>query len=453
MNPKEVRILVVDDERPILELLGEYLATRGHPVVTAGTGEQARSLLAREQFDVVLTDIKMPGLNGLQLLDHIQESSAGTAVILMTGYGTIESAIRAMKRGALDYLQKPFKLRDVYATIEAAVARTAHQQAALGPQTLSRLQQAATAMDGPEHLMGFYEALVAYVALEFENCAVMAAFREPERSAWVSYQCTDHSGFQGFDLQAAGSMIRERSLATLPADCWVGTQVGETLIAEIPIRVDVSEPNRPCGLLAVARAPAVDEASTDRVQICASVAGDAISREFLKARLQNAQNQPQVLLPQTRPDQPHTARVEELAMALAAHMGMSTAEEQITRWSARLQSKVPTLTESVHGVGLDVMTIGGGGLPIATVGALEPVLLAREERFDGTGTPYGLTGDDIPREAQVVALATWWDHSTVSRRFAPRLSRGEAAEALSRTSGRAFSPDLVKALGEVLKKS
>jgi two-component system response regulator RpfG len=99
------------------------------------------------------------------------------------------------------------------------------------------------------------------------------------------------------------------------------------------------------------------------------------------------------------------------------------------------------------------MTIGGGGLPIATVGTLEPVLLAREERFDGTGTPHGLSGDEIPREAQVVALATWWDHHTISRRFAPRLSRGEAAEALSQDSGRAFSPNLVKALGEALKQS
>jgi len=453
VNPKEIRILVVDDERPILELLGEYLATRGHPVVTAGTGEQARTLLAREQFDVVLTDIKMPGLDGLQLLDHIQDSSPATAVILMTGYGTIESAIRAMKRGALDYLQKPFKLRDVYATIEAAVARTAHQQAAIGAQTLSRLQQAATAMEGPEHLMGFYEALATYVALEFEDSAVLVAFREPERSAWVSYKCTDHSGFQGFDLQAAGSMIRERSLVTLPSDCWVGTQVGETLLAEIPIRVDVSGPNRPCGLLAVARAPAADDSSSDLVQICASLAGDAISREFLKARLQDAQNQPQLLLPQDRPDQPHAARVEELALVLAEHMGMSPAEQQTTRWSARLQGKVPSLTEWVHGEGIDVMTIGGGGLPIAAVGALEPVLLAREERFDGTGTPQGLAGTEIPREAQAVALATWWDHRTVSRRFAPRLSRGEATEALSRDSGHAFSPDLVKALGEVLKQS
>ena len=140
-------------------------------------------------------------------------------------------------------------------------------------------------------------------------------------------------------------------------------------------------------------------------------------------------------------------------MALAENIGMSTAEQQTTRWSARLQGKVPTLTESEHGVGLDVMTMGGGGLPIATVGTLEPVLLAREERFDGTGTPHGLAGEEIPREAQVVALATWWDHRTVSQRFAPRLSRGEAAEALSRASGRAFSPDLVKALGGVLKES
>jgi len=453
VNPKEIRILVVDDEMSILELLGEYLATRGHPVVTAGTGEQARALLAREQFHVVLTDIKMPGLDGLQLLDHIQESSPATAVILMTGYGTIESAIRAMKRGALDYLQKPFKLRDVYATIEAAVARNVHQQAALGAQTLSRLQQAATAIEGPEHLMGFYEALATYVALEFEDSAVMVAFREPERSAWVSYHCTDPSGFQGFDLQVAGALIRERSLTTLPADCWVGTQVGETLLAEIPIRVDVSGPNRPCGLLAVSRAPAVDDASSDFVQICASLAGDAISREFLKARLQDAQNQPQILLPQSRPDHPHAARTEELALAMAEQMELSPTEKQTTRWSVRLQKDVPTLTESVHGVGLDVMTIGGGGLPIAMVGALEPVLLALEERFDGTGSPGGLSGDEIPREAQVVAVAIWWDHRTVSRRFAPRLSQGEAAEALSREAGRKFSPKVIQALAAAIKSA
>ena len=118
MPEETYRILVADDDPPILELLGEYLATRGHQVKLVPTGELAIDALQHNSFDVLVTDMKMPGTDGLGLLKHVRENNLPVATIMMTGYGTIESAITAMKSGAQNYLLKPFRLREVHNSIQ-----------------------------------------------------------------------------------------------------------------------------------------------------------------------------------------------------------------------------------------------------------------------------------------------------------------------------------------------
>lgn len=114
---ERLRVLVVDDEVEILELLGEYLRARGHEVHIARTGRDALGLLDDHEVDVVLTDLKMPDGNGLDLLAACQALRPAPMVIVMTGFGTVETATHALTAGAFDYLLKPFRLRDVYATL------------------------------------------------------------------------------------------------------------------------------------------------------------------------------------------------------------------------------------------------------------------------------------------------------------------------------------------------
>lgn len=101
-------ILVVDDKDSVRKMLAQTLQAEGHEVEVAKSGHTAVEKARRGAFDLVLTDLKMPGMDGLDLLTQIKETSPETAVIVMTAYGTIENAVTAIKRGAFDFMTKPF---------------------------------------------------------------------------------------------------------------------------------------------------------------------------------------------------------------------------------------------------------------------------------------------------------------------------------------------------------
>lgn len=114
----ECRILVVDDERNIRYSLHRALTKAGYDVAVASSGEEAIALLATQQFALILTDIKMPGMDGLAVMRRAKELAPDIAVILLTGYAALESAIEALRQGAMDYLIKPCSVRDVLTSIE-----------------------------------------------------------------------------------------------------------------------------------------------------------------------------------------------------------------------------------------------------------------------------------------------------------------------------------------------
>jgi DNA-binding NtrC family response regulator len=103
-----LRVLLADDERAIAITLADDLTRAGYEVVAVNDGEAARAAFEGGEFDVVVSDINMPGVSGMELLEGIKQSGADTQVILITGYGTIENAVDAMRKGAFDYVLKPF---------------------------------------------------------------------------------------------------------------------------------------------------------------------------------------------------------------------------------------------------------------------------------------------------------------------------------------------------------
>jgi two-component system response regulator AtoC len=121
VNPP-VRALVVDDKENILKLFGKILAD-GYHLTTAVDGARALSLIATEEFDVVVTDIRMPGAGGFEVLAAVKARSPSTEVVMMTGYATVGDAVRAMKLGAYDYLEKPFDPDAAALTVARAAER------------------------------------------------------------------------------------------------------------------------------------------------------------------------------------------------------------------------------------------------------------------------------------------------------------------------------------------
>ena len=110
---REVHILVVDDESSIRELLQEYLSLEGYKVDSAKDGNDAFEYLRKNYYDIVLTDLEMPGMNGIELLKKANTQGLNHKFIILTGFGTVETAIMALKLGAVDYILKPFKLEEL----------------------------------------------------------------------------------------------------------------------------------------------------------------------------------------------------------------------------------------------------------------------------------------------------------------------------------------------------
>ena len=117
------RILVVDDEHVIREILADFLSMEGFIVRTAEDGSAALTELSRSRYDLVLSDLKMPNMGGIELLAAVQEHTPNVVTIIMTGFGTVETAIDAMKRGAYDYIMKPFKMEEVVHTVRRGLER------------------------------------------------------------------------------------------------------------------------------------------------------------------------------------------------------------------------------------------------------------------------------------------------------------------------------------------
>lgn len=118
MTITKLRILVVDDERISRETTVDQCIDAGWDAVAAANASEGLTLLQGQPFNVVLTDLRMPGMDGLELLDRIKEIAPTTDVIIMTAYGTVETAIAAMQAGAADYLTKPFRFPELQVRLE-----------------------------------------------------------------------------------------------------------------------------------------------------------------------------------------------------------------------------------------------------------------------------------------------------------------------------------------------
>jgi DNA-binding NtrC family response regulator len=139
-----MKILVVDDEKIKRITLADDLATQGHDVTTAGDGEEALERLAAGRFDVVVTDLKMPKLDGIELLKRIKQGPlAPIEVVMMTAYGSIPVAVEAVKLGAFDFITKPFRNEDLFPLL----SRIERQRKELEPAAESQPPAAAASIN------------------------------------------------------------------------------------------------------------------------------------------------------------------------------------------------------------------------------------------------------------------------------------------------------------------
>ena len=118
-NPK--RMLVVDDEKSVRDLLTEYLNEYGYEVTCAANGQDALKIYKEGHFDIILSDLNMAPMDGLELLNTVKEINSDAIFIMITGYPSITSSIEAIKKGARDYITKPFNIDEIRVKVERAL--------------------------------------------------------------------------------------------------------------------------------------------------------------------------------------------------------------------------------------------------------------------------------------------------------------------------------------------
>jgi len=133
MPKNATRILLVDDSEVTLDVLERNLSSLGYSVAKALSAREAVERLAESPFDLIITDLRMPGMTGLDLVRHVRETLPNTAVMMITGYATIEGAVEAVKTGAEEYLAKPFTDEELRRAVERVLTKLAAHRAARAP--------------------------------------------------------------------------------------------------------------------------------------------------------------------------------------------------------------------------------------------------------------------------------------------------------------------------------
>ena len=122
------KVLIVDDEKDFVEMFSLRLETHGEKVSTAFSGKEALAVLEQKSIDVVILDIRMPGMDGIDTLKQIKKLYPNVEVILLTGHGSTETAVEGMKLGAFDYLMKPADFEEIKIKLENARKRKDEQE-------------------------------------------------------------------------------------------------------------------------------------------------------------------------------------------------------------------------------------------------------------------------------------------------------------------------------------
>lgn len=168
-----LRILFADDERSLQEVMRSELPRLGHEVTVCPDGKSAIKELEKSVFDAAILDLRMPGLNGIEVLEQIKQMSPDTEVVIMTGHASIETAIDAVRLGAFDYITKPCKMAQIETILRKAVEKRQLKHKNIALETRVQAAEGPSVMVGKSPLMASVHRLIATIAPTDSTCMIL----------------------------------------------------------------------------------------------------------------------------------------------------------------------------------------------------------------------------------------------------------------------------------------
>ena len=462
-----LRVLVVDDNAPILRLLVATVTETGCVVSQASTAEQALNLMSDQPFDLIISDIRMPGLSGLDLLRAVKGKQPGTPVVLITGAPSVSSAIFGLRHGAYDYLPKPFAARDIDHLIrrvredrrknhgvftQPAGVTEEMARREFGVEVLSRIGELALRGLEPGQFM---EMVLDYTVQSLPSDAALLLLRDEEGRFKANHKghpvLINHlltrvqSSFD--DLTATGAQETvtlsgqgqpiDAIAAVIPG---VGKSMGMICLAR-DARTSSFLPDEKNLLLGYARTGAV---ALQKIVLRENIEKNVIDTI---AAFVNAIESKDLYL------KGHSARVSLYAREVAGAMKMSDEQTLVICRAALLHDlgklvildsllqKPDRLTDEEFALVRSHTVVGDKILkPLRFLAREAPAVRSHHERYDGTGYPDGLKGEDIPLIARVVTVADAFDAMTSNRPYRAAIPIERGREEIARGRNSQFDP-------------
>lgn len=472
------KILVVDDERVICDILADFLELEGFSVTTAEDGKAALAELSRGTYDLVLSDLKMPNMGGIELLDAIQIHTPNIVTIIMTGFGTVETAINAMKRGAYDYILKPFKVEEVVHAIRRGLekqklsAENLRLKEALSLYKVSEAIAASLSLDQVirtivDTAIQEVDADVVSVLLNDGEAEFFERVREvnPRRALAGTFGTLDPSALETHFSSDTVLLFNGAKGLKFFKEVPSGNELQSLIVTTLMVR------QKPAGYLAsMSFTPGkrFDEGQRKLLRIVSNRAGAAIENarlyEDLKATFrQTIRGLASAIDKMDRYTAGHSERVAAYAQILAIKLGLGDEEIEIVRQSALMHdvgkigcvmnlNKPGKLSQQEYEVfklhpayGKDILE------PIKFLHPLIPGVHLHHERWDGNGYPLGLKGNEIPLYARIIAVADTYDAMTSDRAYRTALPHEVAIHEIKRCVGNQFDADIANEFLEAIE--
>ncbi|MCG3111270.1 MAG: response regulator [Candidatus Manganitrophus sp. SB1] len=467
------RILVVDDERTILELGQRFLSSEGFDVETASQGMQAMKLLEQGPYEILLTDIRMPGMSGLELMKMARSVRPEIIMVVITGHGTITTAIESLKMGAMGFILKPFTRQELLSAIHNALDKYRLRQENVRMKSLMPLfqvNQQLMMQTDLTHLMRLIVDLVK-TELKVDRASIMLLNEKTGElvvKATTGFENLDENklkkhvgeGIAGLAVEKKQPILVQGGIEENPdlKGLLDDEKVASGLAVPIMIRkkvigvLNLSKFNRGqplgesdlglisifCGQVAVAIENARlyrDIRNSYLRTLQALVAAIEIKDQFSKGHSSGVAQYAAVI---GKALQLSKGRMQDLIIAAILHdIGKIGSSDDILKKGSKLSEDEFELMKSHPGNAVKILE---------TIGLSREILssiLHHHEWWDGSGYPKGLSREEIPLFSRIIAIADTIDAMTTPRPYQQAVTLAEARDEIRRFKGSQFDPNLV----------
>jgi len=475
------KILVVDDEENIRRLCLEILKRDEYVPVVVGSATEALERARAEPFDLLITDIRMPEMDGLQLLQEIREVQKELPAIVITGYGTLDRAIQCLRIGAQGFVVKPFASHELLFAVDEALEKNRLVRENIRLRLLMPLFEISRDLLSEINLQYLLETLAKAALKETKSDAVTLMLPEPTTG---QFEIRAAMGEDGLDTGALGKQLagmlvpvmQKRTDPLILVEQNPTDQAVQEIIEKVKLSGIICMPlickGKKVGLMIVCKkkgARSYDQSDIELVSILSSQAAIAIENARLfedvqQAHFDSIKALAEALEVKDAYTRGHGDRLVKYAMAIAEKLGLSPQEREGVRYAAILHdigkigvreevlNKPASLTPEEYEEMKTHPTKGAEIVKhIKSLKAVVSLVYHHQERYDGKGYPAGLAGDQIPIGARIVAVLDAFDAMTSDRVYRRAPGYRRAIEELKCHAGTQFDPKVVEAFLEIVQ--